>query len=126
MPWLDVSNVLLDPEFCDTVSITRRADVVSANGRSEISGTVFDAYGVVTIVDPSKLTRFAEGQYIPRAISFITKSRLNSAVTGFQPDQITWNGAVYTVNDVQPYTRYGAGFVEVLALSQNAQDAPLV
>ena len=125
MPWLDVSDVVLDPQLADTVVVTRRADAISTKGRSTVTPTTFSAIGVVTAKDPSKLMRRDDAQLIERAISFVTKARVQSAVTGYQPDQITYNGVVYTVDSVLPFTRYGAGFVEVLALSMYASDPPI-
>lgn len=125
MPWLDVSDIVLCPEFADTVTVTRRAETIDGHGRSVITPTTFSAIGVVTAQSPSQLNRRDDAQLIDRAISFVTKARVYSAVAGFQPDQILYNGVVYTVDSVLPFTRYGAGFVEVLALSMNAQDPPI-
>lgn len=126
MAWLDVTSVILDPLFATTVQITRRAETIDGNGRSVIVPTTFADYGVVTPVSPSSLQRRDDAQLIDRAISFITKTRLWSAAQGYQPDQILFNGVLYTVNDVQPLTQFGLGFVEVLALSMRAQDPSIV
>lgn len=125
MPTLDVSDVILSPEFCSTVQVVRRAASVTAKGRSSVAETQFSAYGNVQPIGGDKLVRFDDAQRIDRAITFVTKARLQSAAEGLQPDQIIYDGTRYTVREVKPWTRYGAGFVKVVALSMRGADAPI-
>lgn len=125
MPDLDVSFVLDDGMFSDGFTVTRRTDTIDAKGRTHSTDTLIpDLYGVVTMESPADLMRADSSQMMPRKIFVASRFRLRGPSTGYQPDVINWNGGNYTVVNVLPYTRYGEGFVEVIAESMVAIDAP--
>lgn len=125
MPQLDVSWVVTDPMLADGFSITRRQETVGPDGRPSITPTSFpNLVGVVTQSEPSTLQRDDDSQQVPRAISIVTKFAARGAVVGYQPDIVTWNGQDYLVTNCLPYNRFGAGFYEILAASENAMDVP--
>lgn len=125
MPQLDVSWVVTDPMLADSFSVTRRQETVGANGRPTITPTVFpNLVGVVTQSEPTTLQRDDDSQTVPRAISIVTKFAARGATTGYQPDLVTWDSQDYLVTDCIPYRRFGAGFYEILAASENAMDQP--
>ena len=130
MPFLDVSEVLGDPELADTFNVTRRRDVLDGNGRTTptVEGIFTDIVGVVTQQDPSDLLRTEDGQIVPRRIFIATTFQVIGASEAplggvqYQPDVITWNGSDYLVTSVMPYSRYGNGMYEVVATSTRAID----
>jgi len=124
MPELDVSDVLDDPMFEDEIDVVRRPETL-INGRTQV-GEVWH-YGVSAVItqqDPASIMRREDGVTVPRRIFIATRFRLRGASAGYQPDAIHWNGTVYYVEEVLPYTRYGSGFVEVIASSQSQPDQP--
>ncbi len=131
-PFLDVSDVLLDPDFADTVTVLRRAQTVDIHGRAVITeSSIPNVLGVVTLLDPNKLVRTPEYTQAPRTISFVTKARLygpaevpGSGGSVYQPDYIQWEGNTFLVTSVLPYTRYGAGFVEATAEQNDYVSTP--
>lgn len=130
MPLLDVSFMTVDPMLADVFSVQRRNDVIGENGRT--IPTVYQTFpkvkGVVTMQSPGELMRRDDSQSVPNRIFIATRFRIQKAsVLGeasHQPDLITWNGVVYTVEEVLPYSRYGKGVYEVIAASMNAMDRP--
>jgi len=125
MPDLDVSEILSDPDFADTVTIIRRDEHVDNNGRSQTlerkyPGTV----AVVTMAAPNDLNRLDVGQIFGAAIKVTTTFRMRGSAEGFQPDQIVWDGGVYTVKALDKYHRFGAGFTSAVAISMNASTPP--
>ena len=56
--------------------------------------------------------RMQAGQVINGAILIITTYRLSSGNTGIDADIVTYRGHDYRVTFVDPYTAYGAGFVQ--------------
>lgn len=131
MPDLDVSFMLADQLLADTFDVIRRRDIVGNNGRTTptVEATFANQYGVITAQDPADLMRRDDGQMIPRLIFCASTFRfrgpsLGANQNGYQPDQISWNGGIYTVKHVLPYSRYGDGFVEVIAESMVAVDQP--
>lgn len=119
MPLLDVTEVLLDPDFADSSLICRRQiqttddDNFPANTQQEIPFS-----GVVTVDRSLEAKRMAAGQNINGAILIVTQFRLTqgrkSAADGpnLDADLVVYNGGLYRVTFVDPYTRYGAGFVQ--------------
>ncbi|MGP0913438.1 head-tail adaptor [Serratia sp. CY70267] len=119
MPLLDVTEVLLDPDFADPSLICRRQiqttddDNFPVNTQQDIPFT-----GVVTVDRSLEARRMAAGQNINGAILIVTQFRLTqgrkSVADGpnLDADLVVHNGGLYRVTFVDPYTRYGAGFVQ--------------
>jgi len=110
MPLLDVSDIITDPDFVDTVTVTRTT-VVTVNGRGQRSSRAFPARGVVTSSQGDTLDRQAEGRLRHGSITFHTRTRLYPGQGDTDADEITYRGQRYTVTSVNDYSAYGAGFV---------------
>ncbi len=119
MPLLDVTEVLLDPDFVDFSLVCRRQiqttddDNFPINTAQEIPFT-----GVVTVDRSLEARRMAAGQNINGAILIVTQFRLTQGSKSINDgpnldaDLVIYNGGLYRVTFVDPYTRYGAGFVQ--------------
>lgn len=125
MPQLDVSFLTVDPMLADTFDVVRRREVM-VNGRATVDEESFlDEMGVVTQESPAELMKTADLQNVPRRIFVASMFQFYGALEGYQPDDIIWNGTVYTVVVNLPYSRFGAGFYEVIAEAQKrAMDTP--
>ena len=119
MPLLDVSEVLLDPDFMDTSLVCHR-QVQTVDGDNFAKNTPQDIpfSGVVTVDRSLEARRMAAGQNISGAILIVTQFRLTQGQPGtdssphLDADTVTYDGRDYRVTFVDPYTRYGAGFVQ--------------
>ena len=128
MPFLDVSDLTLDPDFADTFTVTRRKEAYD-HGRVSTVNTVYpNVVGVVDMATPNDLKRFPEGQITGKVISIVTRFRLMASgqigADTYQPDVITWRGSTYVVINVDDYSEFGQGQIEVLAESKTVQDPP--
>lgn len=113
MPNLDVTDVLLSPEFCDdSLTVKRNTQVVDADGFATNSVTETGFSGVVTVDRSLEARRMQAGQSINGAILIVTMYRLTSGNTGIDADIVSYRGRDYRVTFVDPYTAYGAGFVQ--------------
>ncbi|WP_414162881.1 head-tail adaptor [Superficieibacter sp. BNK-5] len=113
MPTLDVSDVLLSPEFYDpNLWYRRNAQTVDNDGFTTNTPLRQQFGGVVTVDRSLEARRMQSGQVIAGAILIITQTRLISGKTGLDSDIVEYEGADYRVTFVDPYTRYGAGFVQ--------------
>lgn len=124
MSFLDVSEVLSDPDIADGFVVKRRAQVMGQNGRAGVAVEDLRGVGVICAASPNDLKRLPDEQHTERHISIITRFRLRATAPDYQPDLVGWQGDFFIVRDVQPYTQYGAGFVQVLAGSIDFQDEP--
>lgn len=115
MPFLDVSDVLLDPDFCDNSLICQRNVLITdSNGRGSIVPHNFPFSAVVTSNSGERLRRGVIGEHATDNITVITRFRLIDAGTGQTADIVQWSGKRYTVTQVNDYTTYGIGFVEAV------------
>ena len=112
MALLDVTEVLLDPDFIDSMTYLRNAQVVGTNGVATITPPVpVPMYGVVTSRDGDTLTRGPDGEYNEDSITIHTMTRLISGEDDNTADIVMWDGKPYTVMHVNNYSHFGAGFV---------------
>lgn len=128
MPLIDVSDLLLDPDFAQALTIQRRVEVVGTNGRTTITPTTISPapFGVILPVDTAiggnALERGSDQQHRGAALEVITKFRLQGPAPGFQPDVIVYDGNSYVVTIVNTLTRYGAGFMRAECSSMDSVD----
>lgn len=126
-PFLDVSDILLDPDIAGTFDVCRRVQVIGINGRAKARDSWFrNVLGVVCIASPGDLERLDDNQRMGRNISIVTRFRLNGpAVNGrvdYQPDYILWMGDHFIVKHLDPYPQYGNGFIQAIAGSVDSID----
>lgn len=113
MPTLDVTDVLLSPEFLDTTLVVKRSEqTIDNDGFAQNTVTQTQFAGVVTVDRSLEAKRMQAGQVINGAILIVTTYRLTSGNTGVDADIVTYRGRDYRVTFVDPYTAYGAGFVQ--------------
>lgn len=126
MPSLDVTDVLLSPEFQDFVTVIRRTQVVNDYGEVSTTDRAFENIGVVvTTVAPNDLQRGDAEQNQPRSFTIISGFRLQGPTVTTQPDLVIWLGDKYIIDHVEPYTRYGRGLVEAQMSSIDHSDQSL-
>jgi galactose-6-phosphate isomerase len=109
MPLLDVSEILLDPDFVDSA----RLHAANADGRRQRHARI-DAqnttpfYGVVTNNTGDLLMRLAEGSRINGSITVHSQFLLQAGSDGIDADIVTWNGRSYTVTSVGDWSHLGS------------------
>ncbi|MCP9270151.1 head-tail adaptor [Xenorhabdus sp. XENO-1] len=113
MPLLDVSDVLLDPDFVDTSLVCyRNAQTTDDDGFTKNTPQDMSFAGVVTVDRALEARRMEAGQTISGAILIVTQFRLTQGQPGLDADVVTYQGRKYRVTFVDPYTAYGTGFVQ--------------
>ena len=126
-PYADVSDAILDPALSDAIDVQQRPEVIVA-GRSTVPAPVNNV-GVAAVVcaaSGNDLERLPEEDRTARNISIVTQFRLRATAPGYKPDIVTWpsgTGDLYVVKLVDPYPKYGLGFVQAIAGAISAQDA---
>lgn len=130
-----MSDALLEPLFQDFFTVLRRREDITNKGRSSLTSSRFPGtMGVVTAASPNDLERLGEYQFQGSALSIVTRFKLRGIAKQanaskpdpqFQPDLVYWSGDYYTVVTVEDYSRYGSGFIQAIAVSQDfIDDAP--
>jgi len=136
MAELDVGDILLDNMIADPFTITRRIQEVNSKGRLNPTTELIEEnddetplVGVFTIASPNDLERLDDSQRMGRNFSLVTRVRLygpSKAASGRQylPDIVHWQGNDFLVKNVEPYTQYGAVFIQAIVGSQDMVDRP--
>ncbi|GAB2938243.1 head-tail adaptor [Hafnia psychrotolerans] len=113
MPNLDVTEILFDPDFADfSLVVTRNTQTVDRQGFATNNPASATFTGVVTVDRSLEARRMQAGQVVTGAILIVTTERLTQGQTGRDADIVTYQNRDYRVTFVDPYTAYGAGFVQ--------------
>ena len=116
MPFLDVSDVLLDPDFATTFTVTRSAAAAGADGNNVVTPSApISVTGVVEPANSNDLRRLPDAESLTGTIAIYTPFALNVLSANTTADIVTWNGRQYTVIDVEDWSQFGAGYVRALA-----------
>lgn len=111
MPQLDVTDVVLDPEFVTLGLICKRNAVMTGNdGIAVQTQTTKTFVGVVTNDRGDVLRRLAKGEHIEGSIVIHSRYPLRAGSAGYSADIVTWMGNDYTVTALADYSSYGRGF----------------
>lgn len=117
MPWIDVSDVVLDPTIAaETVAVLRRSQTINNFGEGPIAVSTLSAIGSVVPVGSNSLAREDAYSNQSKAIRFITAFRLRNMAESadgslWQPDIVQWKGGNYLVKSVDDYSQYGVGMI---------------
>lgn len=111
MALMDVSDVLLDPDFQDHLVCERRPIEVGDDGRATNSTTLHRFFGVVTSDSGDALERQATGQRVNGSITITTQFRLSNGGPDMDADIVQCRDRRYTVTTVNDYAHFGHGFV---------------
>ncbi|MDI2595020.1 hypothetical protein POF45_26880 [Pseudomonas sp. 681] len=112
MAQLDVTDVLLDPDFMDTgLACKRQVLAVGDNGRATSTETNIAFAGVVTSDKGDILERLAGGERKKGSITVHTIFALTAGDGDTTADIVTWRGKTYTVSNVNDYQHFGRGFI---------------
>lgn len=122
MPMLDVTDVLLDPDFCEEIEVTRRPTTV-VNGRTVTTPETLYFTAIVNPEQPDPFQLETDYEHAKSRISVHSPNQFLAASTGYLPDLIIWEGSTYIVKRVLPWSKYGAGFYSVEAELQDVTQA---
>lgn len=111
MPTIDVSEVLTDPDFLDSFTVTRTTESLTNGINTPTTQTFENVVGVVTADSHLNLQWTPEGTLVAGAITIYTQFRLTNGGGDVQADCVTWHGNSYTVENTNDWTGYGQGFI---------------
>lgn len=110
MALLDVSDIVLDPDFADTLQCIRSTQVIGTNGRASNTPVTTSFTGVVTQNEGDLLDRIETGQKIKGSITVHSKYPLIEGAPNVTADIVVWKGRQYTVTRLDDYSHFGRGF----------------
>jgi hypothetical protein len=111
---LEVSDILLDPDFSQPVAIQRAAQGVTEQGLAVTSGTTAQIVACVVPAGSLELNRGMDAELLKGKIHVFTQFPLTSGDGQVGADIVIWQGRRYTVSAVDEYA-FGVGFVDATA-----------
>jgi hypothetical protein len=115
MALIDVSELLTDPDFTNTVTLIRRSSTVDTYGENTMVETSSSITAVVQGANTESLERVPEGARLSDLIDVYYKGQLTAESPGGYADIIVWQGKRYQVFEVvEDFMNYGAGFTKAV------------
>lgn len=111
MAQLDVTDIVLDPDFIDRLQCERQTQVIGDDGIATSTTQLITFVGVVTNDSGDKLKRGAAGERVSGNITVHSRTKLIAGADGIPADIVNFNGRRYTVSAVSDYSHFGRGFV---------------
>lgn len=107
MPF-DLSEVVLNPDFAQDVTITRSSGSFGEGGWINTSSTIY-AKGTIVVADSRALQQIPEGDRVVGSMQLLIDIQIyeTSAARGGLSDQIVWRGDNYRVQKVDPWGDFG-------------------
>lgn len=115
MALIDVSELLTDPDFTNTVTLIRRASTVNTYGENAMTETQSTITAVVQGANTESLERVPEGARLSDLIDVYYKGQLTAESPSGYADIIVWGGKRYQVFEVvEDFMNFGAGFTKAV------------
>lgn len=115
MALIDVSELLTDPDFTNTVTLIRRASTVNTYGENVVTETQSTITAVVQGANTESLERVPEGARLSDLIDVYYKGQLTAESPSGYADIIVWGGKRYQVFEVvEDFMNFGAGFTKAV------------
>jgi hypothetical protein len=106
---IDLSDVVSDPDLCQTFGISRSVGSFVQGGWQE-TRIELTAYGIVTVASDRALKMVPEGDRAQGAMAFYTVTPLFVSHPNKTPgtsDILTWHNQKYRILSVSPQSDYG-------------------
>lgn len=115
MARIDVSELMVDPDFISSFSVARRSSTVNQYGENELTETIINnVSGSVQSAGKETIRRLPEGVKISNVKTIYTKTLLIADANGTgYADQIIFDGLRFNVISCLPWSNFGAGWYEV-------------
>lgn len=110
MALIDVSDLLLDPDFINQLSLIHRTAVVNAQGKTELAETIVNTVGSVQPAPAKDIQRLPDALRMSDVRKFWIKAEILSDGDSQYPDIILFQGKRFQVINIEPWLNYGAGW----------------
>ncbi len=120
MALIDVSELMVDPDFVNQFSIIHRTANVNDSGENVITENTVSAIGSIQAGNGDTLKRLPEAARKEKAITAYTKTELRADNCGGYSDIIVWQNQRYQVLIITPWGNYGAGWYMCDAILEKA------
>jgi galactose-6-phosphate isomerase len=115
MALIDVSDLLLDPDFTNTVTLIRRASSINIHGEHVMAETPSQIIASVQGLSTEDLVRMPEAARLQDMITVYFRGELMAESPNGYADIVVWQGKRYQVVTVdESFMNFGAGFTRAV------------
>lgn len=107
MARIDVSELMVDPDFVNSFTLVRRTPSINNFGENSFVETLVPSIGSIQSPGKETLNRLPEGVKLTNVKTVYTKAILTA-----NQDQIEWEGQRYNIYSVLPWGNFGNGWYE--------------
>lgn len=112
MALIDVSELLVDPDFVDPITQIKRVPTIDTSGTQTFTETPFETIGSVQPASTATIQKMPEALRVANLRSFWIKGIITYQSTGQYPDILVFKGKRYQVNSVSDWSNFGEGYTE--------------
>lgn len=118
MGQVDISELLLDPDFVQPLVLIKRNACVDSFGQNQLKEVPCDIVGIVQPISGKTLQRLPNEFKVANIQSFWVQEKLVSDSREKYPDTIIKNGKRFTVQFVFDWSDWGAGWTEGTCIAE--------
>jgi hypothetical protein len=122
MAFIDVSELMTDSDFTDSVTLITRVQAINEYGENVLTETSTTATMIVQPASPHDMEFLPEGGKIHETKSVFYKGVFSDMVGSGYTDIILWNGKRYQVVPVDDFTNWGVGYTHALAVMESVSN----
>lgn len=118
MSRVDVSDIILDPDFASDVTHIKRTSSINSLGENILSECCIETFGSVQPASGKSLLRVPESLRMSDVKSFWIKGSITATSPGKYSDVLVFKGKRFQVKNVMDWSYWGEGFAEGLCVEQ--------
>lgn len=112
MSRVDVSQLLVDPDFVDSITLLTRIPLVDGHGENRLKDIPRESVGCVQPADFKTVKKLPEALQIENVMSFWFKGVITVNGPKRYPIVLIFRGVRYQVQTVADWSTWGAGWSE--------------
>lgn len=119
MAWIDVSDLLADPDFVDSLQIERRTTTVNNYGETTLAvASTITTVGSVQPASAKQVLKLPEALRTADVRAFYIRTEIVQDASSSYPDVIIYGTNRYQIQSAAPWGNYGSGWYEGLCVRQ--------
>lgn len=112
MALIDVTELLLDPDFIDAMKVITRIPTVNSLGENALGETTLYSVGSVQPASGKTISKLPEAFRVANVSSFWFKGQIIATAPGQYSSILVFKGVRFQVQTVADWTNWGAGWSE--------------
>lgn len=118
MALIDVSEVLLDPDFTDPIQIITRVPTIDTYGQLSLVESTINTIGCVQPASSKDIERLPEALRVTEMNSFWFRGIIPVTSAGVYPAVMTFRSKRYQILSVSDWMNYGAGYSQGMCVAE--------